>query len=520
MVTSNRLSDARWDLAFWNLNPHARADLNQFLDQSEFTPLREAETPKDWSDRLFAESREAGFSELLDLGILRSAFPAASLQAQHVEGADKAGRMSQSQTYANVTGIPAPIFRACDEIGNKRPGPPIQALARNTGLNWTSNKSTLLTQLMLRVRRELKNGPISDLIIMPSLGVGGAERVGYWHYRLLTEKLGRNPLVILADHARIEDKYSDIRVLKLIEGEEGSFIAGRGPEILMQCISALVNMIQPETVHVVQSYPGFLWLEAMAAKTLPRTEARHIASFFCAHTHEDGVVDGYHLKVPYLEAVLDNYVSDNNYFIGELRKLHALPAQVCSVLDYPAPEIKPIPPETPLGTRPPRVLWAARFDHQKQPQIVPEIAQLMPDVEFHMYGGSVMGDGEFENEDLPPNVFLQGPFSNFFELPLAQSDVYLNTAFFEGVPQALAEASSVGLPIVASAVGGVPEIVDPRNGRLVQGVSDAQEYADAIRELLDPTENLRARKATIERMIETRSFEVFCERERIGSITF
>lgn len=513
MQKPGRRFDARWDLALWNLNPLTRERLDDFMVKPEFQMLDEAGNPPlDWSDRLYAETLDEKTTEFLDLGIVHGTFPAALMQHGGDGTAATNGRMTASKTFANVTGIPGNLYDTCLEMSGRRIGPPLLVAARSTPVQWTSSGSRLLADLINRVKAELEKGPISDLIIVPSLGVGGAERVGYWHYRLLKDGMGRNPLLLLADHARIEAKYADLRTMTLIEDTEGPFIKGRGPEILLQCITALVSRIAPETVHVVQSYPGFLWLEALAAKLRPRSNAKHIASFFCAHTHQDGTVDGYHLNIPYLEDVLDNYVADNRFFIDEIRRQHALPSQVCSTLDYPVERIQPIPPEEPLRGRAGRVLWAARFDYQKQPQIVPEIARLMPDVEFHMYGSRVMGDTVFDSDDLPPNVFLHGPFSNFFDLPLARMDLYLNTAFFEGVPQAMAEASSVGLPIVATAVGGVPEIVSRENGRLVHSVSDPAEYAKAIRELLDPAENARARAATLEMMVETRSFKVFCRK--------
>ncbi len=505
--------DARWDLALWNLSPSSRDRLDGFMARPEFDTLAESDNPpNDWSDRLFVETQDQNMTEFLDLGILHGTFAAALLQGDADGTSVAGGRMASSKAYADETGIPGNLYDTCLEMTHKRSGPPLLLAARSAKVQWKSSGSLLLVDLINRVQAELEKGPISDIIILPSLGVGGAERVGYWHYRLLKEGLGRNPLLLLADHPRTEAKYANLRAMTLVDDAEGPFIKGRGPDILLQCISALVSRIAPETVHVVQSFPGFLWLESLAANLMPRSGAKHIASFFCAHTHGDGTVDGYHLKIPYLEGILDNYVVDNRHFVNEIRTLNALPESTCSTLDYPVEQIQPIWPSEPMGDRPGRVLWAARFDHQKQPQIVPQIAALMPDVEFHMYGTQVMGDTSFDAENLPPNVFFHGPFSNFFALPIARMDLYLNTAFFEGLPQALAEASSVGLPVVASAVGGVPEIIGAKNGRLVHNVSDPAEYATAIRELLDPSVNARARAATLKMMIEKRSFEVFCQK--------
>lgn len=59
-------------------------------------------------------------------------------------------------------------------------------------------------------------------------------------------------------------------------------------------------------------------------------------------------------------------------------------------------------------------------------------------------------------------------------------DVLLNTSASEGVSVALMEAQSFGIPCVATAVGGTPEIVDDGNGRLVQADATADDIATAL----------------------------------------
>lgn len=71
-------------------------------------------------------------------------------------------------------------------------------------------------------------------------------------------------------------------------------------------------------------------------------------------------------------------------------------------------------------------------------------------------------------------------------------DVAVLTSKTEGAPNALAEAMAAGKPVVAAAVGGVPELVaDGVTGRLVQG-RDPRAFAEAVAALLDdPAERAR-----------------------------
>lgn len=70
---------------------------------------------------------------------------------------------------------------------------------------------------------------------------------------------------------------------------------------------------------------------------------------------------------------------------------------------------------------------------------------------------------------------------------LSATDVFLLTSFAEGVPTAILEAMSVGLPIISTKVGSIPEIVkDQRNGFLYD-FDDLSSVKSAIEELyMDP----------------------------------
>jgi glycosyltransferase involved in cell wall biosynthesis len=82
---------------------------------------------------------------------------------------------------------------------------------------------------------------------------------------------------------------------------------------------------------------------------------------------------------------------------------------------------------------------------------------------------------------------------------LAAADVVVNPSDVEGLPIAVLEAMSLGRPVVATAVGGVPSlVVDGVTGRLVPQ-SDPQSLADAMSELLLAPDS----RATMGRHAET-----------------
>jgi glycosyltransferase involved in cell wall biosynthesis len=66
------------------------------------------------------------------------------------------------------------------------------------------------------------------------------------------------------------------------------------------------------------------------------------------------------------------------------------------------------------------------------------------------------------------------------------ADAALLTSAWENLPHSVVEALAVGTPVVATAVGGVPEVVrDGENGLLV-APGDVDALADAIRRVSEP----------------------------------
>jgi glycosyltransferase involved in cell wall biosynthesis len=86
---------------------------------------------------------------------------------------------------------------------------------------------------------------------------------------------------------------------------------------------------------------------------------------------------------------------------------------------------------------------------------------------------------------------------------LAGCDVYVNCSISEGVSLTILEAMAAGLPVVATRVGGTPEVVTEVCGRLVPA-RDAVALADAILELgQDQTLRQRLGDAARERVEES-----------------
>jgi len=134
-----------------------------------------------------------------------------------------------------------------------------------------------------------------------------------------------------------------------------------------------------------------------------------------------------------------------------------------------------------------RVLWLARVTGVKNPQRAIEIAQLMPQIDFYLAGGGDLL--EKVKSQAPSNLKVLGWQDAKSILPIA--DIFLSTSENEGMPIALIESQLAGIPVVATNVGSVSEVVINNKTGFVCGKSN-EELIKAI-SILSESKGLRSK---------------------------
>jgi glycosyltransferase involved in cell wall biosynthesis len=167
------------------------------------------------------------------------------------------------------------------------------------------------------------------------------------------------------------------------------------------------------------------------------------------------------------------------------------PARV-SVLPNPAPEVPELPPRAELrgelGLDGPTLASAGRLGPQKALGVALEAVAGVPAVSL-----VIAGDGpdraalEARARDLGVDgrTRFLGSVSREVVLRLFRAaDATVLSSSWENLPHTVLEALAVGSPVIATSVGGVPEVVrDGENGLLVPP-SDPDALSSAIRRLL------------------------------------
>jgi glycosyltransferase involved in cell wall biosynthesis len=153
-----------------------------------------------------------------------------------------------------------------------------------------------------------------------------------------------------------------------------------------------------------------------------------------------------------------------------------------TVLPNPAPDAADALPVAPPATRP-LVAFAGRLTAAKNVDAALHAVELLPDATL-----VVIGDGE-ERQRLEQmageRVRFVGarPRGEVLGL-LAAADVAVLPSAWENFPHAAVEALAMGTPVVATRVGGVPEIIhDGENGVLVDA-GDDDAFAEALARVL------------------------------------
>lgn len=88
-----------------------------------------------------------------------------------------------------------------------------------------------------------------------------------------------------------------------------------------------------------------------------------------------------------------------------------------------------------------------------------------------------------EQMSITQYIKMEG-IKNNIPMYLAASDIYIQASRHEGLPLALMEATSFGLPIVASNVGGIPEIAHENRNALLVPTEDAFKLAMALEKMI------------------------------------
>lgn len=349
-------------------------------------------------------------------------------------------------------------------------------------------------------------GDYDAVVLMPAGRMGGADLVAAVLARALAE--GEKVLILRTDDSSWDrpDWYPETIPSVDISG------ALAGVSDRQRALYILLTEIAPKRIFNVNSRIAFETFVTYGARLA--SQFRLYAYYFCSDRTEEGLEVGYPVWffaniLPHLSAAM----IDTEDLARTLIARYAIPPELAQrVVTLYTPAQTPVAPEPvsaarlaearPAGARP-RILWGGRLDRQKRFDLVVAIARAMPDVDFLCWGKAVL-DAPPDLARLPANLVLNPPFKGYDELPLAAAEGWLYTSDWDGLPTILIELGALGVPIVASGVGGVPELIDARTGWLVPEGAPVAAYVAALREMIDNPQERVTRTRALQALVTER----------------
>lgn len=121
----------------------------------------------------------------------------------------------------------------------------------------------------------------------------------------------------------------------------------------------------------------------------------------------------------------------------------------------------------------------------------------------------IIGDGEekenlknlIREKDLEEKVYLVGKINNAKKL-LRAFDIFTLTSRTEALPYTILEAGLAGCAVIASRVGGIPEVIDNAKSGILIKSGDTEELTRAIKYLIEREEKRKQFGETLQKNIE------------------
>lgn len=124
------------------------------------------------------------------------------------------------------------------------------------------------------------------------------------------------------------------------------------------------------------------------------------------------------------------------------------------------------------------IIFVGRVCDSKGCRNIIDIAHSFPDINFKLIGKI---ENNYKKIELPSNVIMTGEIQNVFN-ELIKADIFLFPTYTEGFPCALLEAMAVGLPIITTKVGAIPDMIEDKGGIYCR-INNNKDIVDSIKKL-------------------------------------
>jgi L-malate glycosyltransferase len=187
----------------------------------------------------------------------------------------------------------------------------------------------------------------------------------------------------------------------------------------------------------------------------------------------------------------DMLVAPSNFLASEMKRLNFPVRIIPNILDlnlYPFKLREKIFP---------KLIWMRSFHPIYNPQLAISAFSLIkkkrPEATLVMAGADKGLESEIKEMARQMGLEESIRFPGFLSVPdkireFSEADIYLNTNKIDNMPVSVIEACAMGLPVVATNVGGISHLLSDRKNGLLVADNNALQMANAVTGLLDDSE--------------------------------
>lgn len=308
----------------------------------------------------------------------------------------------------------------------------------------------------------------STVLVIPMLGVGGAEKYSANLLAALRAAGGGTALIVVTDQTS-EDVPGWDR-LAILSGFRGipvlfwrDFCAYDGHRNVA-LFAQFLNALRPKRLVVINARIGY---EAVLRFGRGLSQVSQIACAYFSMGVE-GLGVPYGTRYPGHTWPFAIMLTDNMPMAEHMQTLYGnLPGPGVAVLPASI-----TPANEPMfaarlesrrhraGTRQGncRWLWVSRVERFKGTALLAELARLRPDDQFDVFGP--LQNSPQELGLILPNIAFMGVLSDIDAAQFGHYDGFLFTSLFEGMPNVVLEMSQHAIPLVLADVGGLRDTLD------------------------------------------------------------
>jgi glycosyltransferase involved in cell wall biosynthesis len=330
-----------------------------------------------------------------------------------------------------------------------------------------------------------ETGPLRVLQILPSFGVGGAEQMAGHLMNGLSESLEvTGASLYAATNSPIEKRLKEKNISLWHLGKHPGF----DPRMYLR-LDRVLRQVRPQVVHTHLSvlryvFPVVLHHRVPVVLHTLHNMAEHETDTF------GRFINRFVFRRKVLPVAISRQVALSFYRVYGLECNAIVP--------------NGIPVDSYRRRANDRVRWreqerfdenavlftcVGRLEPQKNPMLLVRAFETLNDPRAHLL---LLGEGTLcgalteyvRTHGLEQQVHLLGKRPDVVE-HLAASDVFVLASNWEGNPLAVMEAMAAGLPVIGTAVGGVPELVESGVHGILVAPEDPGALAGAMRRLLD-----------------------------------